>query len=101
MKLDERFAISAPIEKVWSFIRDPHTVAPCIPGCESVESLSATSYRSTVAVALGPIKARFNFIVQITEETPPNKVVCVTKGEEQGQHCDRNQRNAAHRHRCQ
>jgi uncharacterized protein len=82
MRIDERFAISAPIEKVWSFIRDPQTVAPCIPGCESVEALSANCYRSTVAVVLGPIKARFNVVVQITEEVPPNKIVCVTKGDE-------------------
>ena len=82
MKIDERFAISEPIDKVWAFIRDPQTVAPCVPGCESVEVLSETSYRSTIGVALGPIKARFNVIVQITEETPPGRLVCVTKGEE-------------------
>jgi carbon monoxide dehydrogenase subunit G len=82
MKIDERFSIAAPIDKVWAFIRDPQTVAPCVPGCESVETLSETSYRSTIRIALGPIKARFNVIVQITEETPPARLVCVTKGEE-------------------
>jgi hypothetical protein len=82
MMIDERFSIAAPIDKVWAFIRDPQTVAPCVPGCESVETLSETSYRSTIGIALGPIKARFNVIVQITEETPPSRLVCVTKGEE-------------------
>lgn len=82
MKINERFSIAAPIDKVWAFIRDPQTVAPCVPGCECVETLSKTSYRSTIGIALGPIKARFNVIVQITEETPPGRLVCVTKGEE-------------------
>ncbi len=82
MKIDENFSINAPIEKVWAFIRDPQTVAACVPGCESVEALSDTSYRTTVAVSLGPIKARFKLIVEITEETPPTRIVCVTKGEE-------------------
>lgn len=82
MKIDERFAVSAPIDEVWAFIRDPQTVAPCVPGCVSVEVLSETSYRSTIGIAIGPIKARFNVVVQITEEIPPGRLVCVTKGEE-------------------
>jgi carbon monoxide dehydrogenase subunit G len=82
MKIDERIVIQAPIEKVWAFVRDPQTCAPCVPGCEAVETLSEKSYRVTVAVALGPIKAKFNAIVSITEEVPLSRLVCETKGEE-------------------
>jgi carbon monoxide dehydrogenase subunit G len=82
MKINERFTIPAPIERVWAFIRDPDRVAPCIPGCERIESISATSYRSTIAVALGPIKARFVVVVEITDEKPPTRLTCLTKGEE-------------------
>ena len=82
MKIDERLTIAAPIDKVWAFIRNPDTAAPCVPGCESVETLSDKSYRSTIAVALGPIKARFNVVVEITEESPPHRLLCVTKGDE-------------------
>ena len=84
MKIEEKFVIEAPIDEVWTFVRNPETVAPCIPGCESVETLSDKRYRSTIAVALGPIKARFNVIIEITEETPPNRLLCMTKGEEGG-----------------
>lgn len=84
MNIEEHFTIPAPIERVWAFIRDPDRVAPCIPGCESVETISATSYRSTIAVALGPIKARFVVVVEITDEKPPTRLTCVTKGEEGG-----------------
>ena len=52
MKIEEQFTIDAPIDDVWTFVRDPATVAPCVPGCESVEPLSEKSYRSTGAVAL-------------------------------------------------
>jgi carbon monoxide dehydrogenase subunit G len=82
MKIEERFVIAAPIESVWAFIRDPDRVAPCIPGCESVETISPSRYRSTIAVVLGPIKARFNVIVELTEEHPPHRMVCTTRGEE-------------------
>ena len=84
MNIDERFIIEAPIDKVWAFVRDPATVAPCVPGCESVEPLSDTSYRTSIAVALGPIKARFKLIVKIVEESRPNRLVCETTGEEGG-----------------
>jgi carbon monoxide dehydrogenase subunit G len=82
MKIDERFTIPAPIDRVWAFIRNPDQVAPCIPGCTGVEMISPTSYRSTIAVTLGPISARFNLVVQIVEEQPPTRLVCQTKGEE-------------------
>lgn len=84
MKIEGHFTIPAPIDRVWAFIRDPDRVAPCIPGCERVETISATSYRSTIAVALGPIKARFVVVVEITDEKPPTGLTCVTKGEEGG-----------------
>ena len=82
MKIEERFIIPAPIDRVWAFVRNPDRVAPCIPGCEHVEAVSDTSYRSTIAVTLGPIKARFIVVVQITDERPPTRLTCVTKGEE-------------------
>ncbi len=84
MRIEEQFLIDAPIGAVWAFVRNPQTAAPCVPGCEAVEPLSETRYRSTIAVALGPIKARFNLVVEITEETPLSRLVCVTKGEEGG-----------------
>ena len=84
MKIEERFTIPASIDRVWAFIRDPDRVAPCIPGCKRVEVISATSYRSSIAVALGPIKALFVIVVEITDEKPPTRLTCLTRGEEGG-----------------
>ena len=47
-----------------------------------METISPSRYRSTIAIALGPIKARFNVVVELTEEHPPHRMVCTTKGEE-------------------
>ena len=84
MKVEGGFVVDAPIERVWQAIRDPNTVAPCIPGCQGVESLSANSYKTSVRVALGPIATTFNATVEITEEEPPKRLACVTRGEEGG-----------------
>jgi carbon monoxide dehydrogenase subunit G len=77
MQIDERFLIEAPIDPVWAFVRNPQTAAPCIPGCEAVEPLSDKLYRST-SVALGPIKARFNVVVEITEEFALYRLLRIT-----------------------
>lgn len=82
MKIDERFLIEAPIDAVWAFVRNPQTVAPCIPGCEAVEPLSDKLYRST-SVAL--VKARFNVVLEITKEFALNRLLRITKGEEDGE----------------
>jgi carbon monoxide dehydrogenase subunit G len=84
MKVEGGFIVDAPIDRVWRAIRDPDVVAPCIPGCQSVESLGANSYKTSVRVALGPIATTFNATVEITDEEPPKRLACVTRGEEGG-----------------
>ncbi len=84
MRVEGGFVVNAPIERVWSAIRDPATVAPCIPGCESVETIDERFYKTRVRVTLGPIATTFNATVEITAEEPPRKLVCVTRGEEGG-----------------
>ena len=44
----------------------------------------ANSYKTSVRVALGPIATTFNATVEITEEEPPKRLACVTRGEEGG-----------------
>lgn len=84
MKVEGGFIVDAPIDRVWRAIRDPDVVAPCIPGCQSVESLGDNSYKTSVRVALGPIATTFNATIKITEEQPPLRLACVTRGEEGG-----------------
>ncbi len=82
MKIENRFVVAAPIEKVWASITNPEIVAPCIPGCEDVEVLSPTSYKAKVKIAVGPIKAGFNLDIAVTKETPPHELISAVKGEE-------------------
>ncbi len=82
MKIEERFFVAAPIDQVWRFITDPTEVGPCVPGCSDVDVTSPTTYRSRVTVGLGPIKAAFNFEVEVTEMAEPSQVLSVTRGEE-------------------
>lgn len=82
MKIEERFFVAAPVDRVWRFITDPSEVGPCVPGCSEVDVTGPTSYRSRVTVGLGPIKASFMFEVEVTEMIEPIHVLSVTRGEE-------------------
>ncbi len=84
MKIEDEFTVAAPIERTWAAIKDPQVVGPCLPGCEEIEELSPTTYRARVGVKVGPISARFVVEVEVVEETPPTRIVSVTRGEEGG-----------------
>ena len=82
MRMEGRFEVAAPRERVWRCITDPTLMVGCIPGCERIEAIDARNYRATILVEVGPIKARFNLLVEVTEETPLASVASVTRGEE-------------------
>ena len=64
--------IPAPRQKVWDALNDPAVLKACIPGCESLEKTSDTDLKATAAVKIGPISARFNGKVQLTDLNPPD-----------------------------
>jgi carbon monoxide dehydrogenase subunit G len=82
MKLEGTFVVRAARAAVWDQIRSPAVMGQCIPGCEAIEQLDAMSYRAIVGVKIGPIKARFNLVVEVTSEEPPSVVRSRTRGEE-------------------
>ena len=82
MKLEGSFIVNASRDHVWAAITDPARIAPCIPGCESIEIAGRGRYRARVGIAVGPIKAAFNLEVEVTEETPPSFAASTTRGEE-------------------
>ena len=64
--------IPAPRQKVWDALNDPETLKLCIPGCQSLEKTSDTDLTAVAAVKIGPISARFNGKVHLTDLDPPN-----------------------------
>jgi hypothetical protein len=84
MRIEKQFSIAASQQAVWGFITSPERVAPCIPGCERVESLGDNKYRATIRVQVGPIDTRFDVEIETTEQRPPDFASYVTRGEEGG-----------------
>lgn len=82
MRIEGSFTVAAPRERVFAEITNPALMAGCIPGCEEIEVIDSKTYRARILVEVGPIKARFNLVVEVTEEEPPARVASVTRGEE-------------------
>ena len=82
MRIEGNFDIAASRDAVYRHITDPGLMAQCVPGCESIEQVSPTRYHARVTIGIGGIKARFNLIVEVTREQPPDLVLSQTRGEE-------------------
>lgn len=70
MEGEER--IEAPIARVWEALNDAETLKACIPGCESLERTSDNELAAAVTLKIGPIKAKFNGAVELTNLNPPH-----------------------------
>jgi uncharacterized protein len=64
--------LAAPQEKVWASLNDPEVLKACIPGCETLDRLSATEFTVVATNKIGPVKARFKGKVHLTDLNPPN-----------------------------
>lgn len=74
--------IAAPGLAVWNALNDPEVLRRCLPGCESVERTSAEEFKIVMTAAVGPLKARFNGRLRMTDARPPSG--CVLHFEGQG-----------------
>lgn len=82
MRIEGNFDIAASRDTVYRHITDPGLMARCVPGCEAIEQVSPTGYLARVSISVGGIKARFNLVVEVTREQPPELVLSQTRGEE-------------------
>jgi carbon monoxide dehydrogenase subunit G len=79
---DEEFTVDATPDAVWVFLLDPWRVAPCLPGCESVEVEDARAYRARITVRVGFLSTTQNLRVEIVESDRPRRLVSVGRGED-------------------
>ncbi|SRR5579883_203199 len=72
MKLTGEKIVPLPQTQVWAALNDTEVLRQSIPGCESFEKIADNSYRATVATRIGPVQARFQGTVTLSDLDPPN-----------------------------
>ena len=81
MEMKARQCIAADRRRVWEALNDPETLKAAIPGCESFERGADNRFTARIANRIGPVKAGFNFIIELGELDPPNSYVLRGKGQ--------------------
>lgn len=63
--------IAAPRERVYAALNDPEVLKAAIPGCESIDKTSDSEMTATVVTKVGPVKAKFQGTVTLSDFDPP------------------------------
>jgi len=72
MDMTGEYKIPAPREKVWEALNDAEILRASVPGCETLEKESDTEFTATVMAKVGPVRAKFNGRVTLSDMDPPN-----------------------------
>jgi carbon monoxide dehydrogenase subunit G len=66
-RIEERFAVRAPVEKVWAYLVDPRRVVTCLPGAELTEVVDERTFHGAVKVKVGPVTVSYKGKVILEE----------------------------------
>jgi carbon monoxide dehydrogenase subunit G len=80
MKIEGKFTMKAPIQKVWDFLLAPGTLANCIPGAEKMDQVDDKTYEGIVKQKVGPIGVKLQFTQTFVEVEPPKHLKAVGRG---------------------
>ncbi len=80
MEMTGEQRIAADRDAVWRALNDTETLKQCIAGCESLERVSDTELAATVTAKVGPVKAKFNGQVTLSDIDPPNGYTITGEG---------------------
>ena len=81
MTMTGEVQLAAPRQTVWAKLNDPEVLKATIPGCESLEKTSDTSFQAVAVTRIGPVKAKWKGKVNLTDLDPPNGYKIVGEGE--------------------
>lgn len=72
MKLTGQQHIPASRDVVWKALNDPAILQACIPGCQELVKLSDTEMNAVAVIKVGPVSAKFQGAVTLSDLDPPN-----------------------------
>ncbi len=80
MEMKGEQLIPLPQQQVWEALNDPEVLRACVPGCESIEKVSDTEFKITMTAAIGPVKAKFNSKLLLSDMNPPSSYSLTFEG---------------------
>jgi carbon monoxide dehydrogenase subunit G len=80
MDISGEFTIPATRDVVWRKLNDPEVLRRCLPGCEQLERLSDTSFDARMQAKIGPVKAKFDTAIELSDVNPPESYTISGQG---------------------
>ena len=72
MELASTRIVPARPHAVWAALNDPDVLKACLPGCESFVRSGENAYAVVIAARVGPVSARFNGRMTMSDIDAPN-----------------------------
>jgi len=66
-KIEERFEVQAPVDRVWKYLIDPKRVVECLPGAELIEQQDERTFLGAIKVKVGPLSMSYKGQAKFTE----------------------------------
>jgi carbon monoxide dehydrogenase subunit G len=70
VKIEKKFEVPEPVDKVWAFLSDPRKVVTCVPGAQISEQVDDRTYKGAISVKVGPTVSDYKGQVQIINIDP-------------------------------
>ena len=80
MKLSDNRTINADAATVWAGLLDPDVLKACVPGCTEMAGSAADGFEATVVQKVGPVKATFKGVVEISDMDVPHSLTISGEG---------------------
>ena len=84
MDFSHSLIVDAPIQRVWFLLRDPHNIAPAIPGFQSLNVVDPDNFSVQISQRIGPFRARFDLRMSLTEVIELKLIRATGQGTEAG-----------------
>ena len=65
MIIDDGFDIAAPIDRVWTLLKDIPKVATCIPRAEVTDVVDERTYKAKASVKVGPVEVSYRATITV------------------------------------
>jgi carbon monoxide dehydrogenase subunit G len=63
--IDDGFDIDAPVDRVWTLLKDIPRVATCIPRAEVTEVVDERTYKAKASVKVGPVEVSYRATITV------------------------------------
>lgn len=81
MTMTGEVSLPAQRSKIWDMLNDPEVLKVCIPGCQSLEKTSETSFSAVAKIKIGPVGATFKGKVNLSDVDAPYGYTISGEGE--------------------